>query len=228
MLLGLALLLFPSCGDKKESTQGQSQTVQSDSFTFFDLGQHSKLSKSVRNNLNQRLGRDAVQYRGIIDLEINYYGFLQNYFPSLDELNQRLNFPPGERVEHNTIKLMYRYAQKENVPFDYVELVFSNYTQFPLVFKINFQTDEANILQTLKSKYGEPQLIDWQEKGGQSMYWKKNNDLLIVSLPRDQFGNPEYHIMIYFAENIKKLLDTERKEKEKSEQQRAKSGKKAF
>ena len=222
------LLFFFSCGEKKESAENQTAQVPSDSFTFFDLGKQSTLSKSVRNDLKQRLGRHAIEYRSIIDLDINFYGFLKKYFPSLYELNQNLNFPPGERIEHNTVKLMYRYARKENIPFDYVELVFSNYSQHPLLFRINFQKDEANIIETLKTKYGEPLLIDWKDKNGQSMYWEKNKDLLIVSLVPDQFGNPEYQIRIYFAENIKTLLATESAEKEKAESQRAKSGKTAF
>ena len=228
LVFSLALLFFFSCGEKKEPAENQAAQVPSDSFTFFDLGGQSALSKSVRNDLKQRLGRHAIEHRSIIDLDINFYGFLKKYFPSLYELNQNLNSPPGERIEHNTIKLMYRYARKENVPFDYVELVFSNYSQHPLLFRINFQKDEANIIETLKTKYGEPRLIDWKDENGQSMYWKKNNDVLIVSLVPDQFGNPEYQIRIYFVGNIKALLAAESAEKEKAGSQRAKSGKTAF
>ncbi len=228
LLLILALLFVSACGEKKESAKKQTAQMPSDSFTFFDLGTQSTLSKSVRNDLNQRLGRDAIEHRSIIDLDINFYDFLKTYFPSLYELNQNLNFPAGERIEHNTVKLMYRYAQKKNIPFDYVELIFSNYSLHPLLFGINFQKDEANIIQTLKTKYGQPQLIDWKDKNGESMYWEKNNDLLIVSLVPDQFGNPEYQIRIYFVENIKELIATERAENEKIESQRAKSGKTAF
>jgi hypothetical protein len=228
LVFGLTLLFFYSCGEKKESAENQTAIMSSDSFTFFDLGRQSTLSKSVRNDLKQRLGRHSIEYRSIIDLDINFYGFLKKYFPSLYELNQNLNFPPGERIEHNTVKLMYRYARKEDIPFDYVELVFSNYSQHPLLFRINFQKDEANIIETLKTKYGEPLLIDWKDKNGRSMYWEKNKDLFIVSLVPDQFGNPEYQIRIYFVENIRTLLATERAEKEKAERQRAKSGKTAF
>jgi hypothetical protein len=146
----------------------------------------------------------------------------------LNELNRALNYPLGERIEHNIVKLMFRYARKENLPFDYVELVFSNYSQRPLLFRINFKKDEANIVQTLKSKYGEPRPIDWKNKGGQSMYWDKDNDILIVSLVPDQFGNPEYQIRIFFVENIKALLTTESAEKEKQKSKRARSGKTAF
>jgi len=228
LVMGLTLLVFPSCGEKKEPAKDPGVQAQSDSFTFFDLGKNSRLSKSIRNDLRQRLGRDAIEGRGIIDLEINYYGFLDQYFSSLNELNRQLNTPPGERIEHNIVKLMYRYARKKNLPFDYVELLFSNYSQHPLLFRINFKKDEANIVQALKSKYDDPRLIDWKNKGGQSMYWDKNNDILVVSLVPDQFGNPEYQISIFFVENIKALLKTESDEKERQESQRAKSGKTAF
>lgn len=228
LVTALGLLTFSSCGEKKEPAKDQRAQVQTESFTFFDLGRNSRLSGDLRDNLSQRLGRDAVEEHGVLDLEINYYGFLGDYFSSLYELNRQLNSPPGERVEHNIVKLMYRYARKENLPFDYVELIFSDYSRLPLLFRINFQKDEANIVQTLKSKYGEPRRIDWKNKKGQSMYWDKNNDVLFVSLVPDQFGNPEYQIRIFFVENIKALLKTEAAEKEKKRRQRAKSGETAF
>jgi len=224
----LLVLFFLSCGEKGESTDDQNVQLQPDSFTFFDLGANSRLSQKVRDDLDQRLGYAAVAHRGIMDLEINYDGFLKQYFSVLDELNRDLNFPPGERSEHDMVKLMYRYARKKNAPFDYVELVFSKYAQAPLLFRIDFKKDEANIVQTLKSKYGEPRLIDWKTNNGQSLYWEKNDDFLIVSLVPDQFGEPEYQIRFFFVQNIRGLLETEKAEKEKESGQRAKSGKKAF
>ena len=178
--------------------------------------------------MEQKLGRDAIERRSILNLEINYPGFLRKYFPQLNDINQQLNYPPRERVDHNTVKLMYRYAQKQNVPFDYVELIFSGYTQTPIIFRIHFKTDEANTIATLEKKYGAPKIIDWKEKNGQSMYWQKDGDFLIASLVPDQFGKHEHQIVIYYVDNIKQLIETERKEKEKKEQQRVKSGKTAF
>ena len=174
------------------------------------------------------MGNDAIANRSLLDLTINYNGFLQEHFPALDALNTQLNPPTRARVDHNITKLMYRYARKKNLPFDYIELVFSNYTQLPLVFKINFKEDEAGIVQTLKTKYGEPRLIDWKTKSGQSMLWQKYSDFLIVSLVPDQFGNPEYQIRIFFVKNIQALLETEAAEKEKQELRRTESGQKAF
>ena len=97
LVFGLTVLFLYSCGEKKESAKDQAAQTQSDSFTFFDLGRHSTLSKSVRNDLNQRLGRHSIEYRSMIDLDINFYGFLKKHFPSLDTLNQNLNFPPWRK-----------------------------------------------------------------------------------------------------------------------------------
>ena len=224
----LSFLILLSCCEKQEPAKTAAESAISGSFTFFDLGTHTQLNRQVRKDLKKKLGRDAIENRSIINLEINFRGFLKKYFPNLDNLNQRLNYPPGERVEHKTVKLMYRWAQKQNVPFEYVELVFSDYTKRPLLFKIIFRKDEAGIVETLKTKYGRPQLIDWNEENGNSMFWQKNMDHLIVSLVPDQFGNPEYQIVIYYLDNLNQLIAAEKEERDKKEAQRAQSGKKAF
>jgi hypothetical protein len=123
---------------------------------------------------------------------------------------------------------MYRYALKKNVPFDYVELVFSNYTKIPLLFKINFQKDEAGIIKTLESKYGQPQVVDWKEENGKSMYWMKNADFLIASQVPDQFGHPKYQIVIYFVKNLEQLIATEKNKRQEKNLERIQSGEKAF
>ena len=178
--------------------------------------------------MKSKLGRDAIERRSILDLEINYRGFLKKYFPKIDALNQKLNSPLGERVEHNTVKLMYRYAQEKNVPFNLIELIFSDYTKTPVLFKINFKVDESNTVATLQEKYGLPQTIEWGEDNGKSLYWEKNGDVLVASRIPDRFGNIEHQIVIYFIGNLNQLVETEKKEREAQELQRAKTGKKAF
>jgi hypothetical protein len=225
-LLSFSILI--SCGDNRESAETVPATVNPESFTFFELGTNTNLTEHIRKDLGKKIGRDAIERRSTLDLNTNYAGFIKEYLPKINELNRKLNFPPGERVEHNTVKLMYRYAQRENAPFDYVELVFSEYTKTPLLFKINFQKDETGIVGTLKTKYGPPQVIDWKKENGKSMAWRKNMDLMLVSLVPDQFGHHGYQIVIYFVQNLKQLIEIEKNELKKIEEQRAKSGKTAF
>ncbi len=228
----LIIVLIPiliSCSDSQEQDDSTAPAaVMPESFTFFDLGINSRLNKKVRQELGNKLGRDAIEHRSIMDLEINYKGFLQNYFPGLNELNQQLNFPPGERVEHNTVKLMYRYALKKNVPFDYVEFVFSDYTKAPLLFRINFRDDDAGIINTLESKYGQPQDVDGKEENEKSVYWIKNGDFLIISQVPDQFGHPKYQIVIYFVKNLEQLIDTKKKKRKEKSLEKTQAGETAF
>jgi hypothetical protein len=228
LMLCLLVLMFSGCSDNKEPSADKRAQDASESFTFFDLGRNSRYSESVRKNLSRQLGNDAIEKRGLLNLEINYYGFLQEHYPALHTLNVQLNPSSGERIEHNISRLMYRYARKKNLPFDFVELTFSNYSQLPLVFKIDLKEDETSVVQTLETKYGEPQRVDWQNKNGQSMYWEQNGDRLFVSLVPDQFGNPKYQIRIFFVNNIQALLEQEKIEKENQELRRTKSGQKAF
>ena len=225
-LLSISILI--SCGDNRESAETEPAAANPESFTFFELGTNTKLTDNIRKDLGKKLGRDAIERRSILDLNTNYAGFIKKYLPNINELNRKINFPPGERVEHNTVKLMYRYAQRKNTPFDYVELVFSEYTKTPLLIKINFQIDETGIVETLKTKYGPPQVIDWKEENGKSMVWRKNMDLLLVSEVPDQFGRHGYQIVIYFVQNLNRLIEIEKDELKKREQQRAKSAERAF
>jgi len=224
------MLILPnvSCGDKQETALPPPSPEHSDSFTFFDIGENTIISGKVREELNKILGDDAIEPRNIIDLEINYEGFLKEYFEDLDKLNKKLNSPLGERVEHNTVKLMYRYMQNKNNSFEYVELVYSEYTRRPVLIKIHFKKDGLNTIETLKQKYGAPESIKWGGETSKSLYWKKNNDLLILSFVPDQFGRPKCQIIIYFKNALEKLLKDEQKEKEKTRGERTNSGKTAF
>jgi len=228
VIIIMLILLSVSCGDKQETAPPLPAPEHSDSFTFFDIGENTIISGKVRKGLNKILGDDAIEPRNIIDLEINYKGFLKKYFTDLDKLNKKLNSPLGERVEHNTVKLIYRYMQNKNVSFDYVELVYSEYTRRPVLIKIHFQKDVLNTIETLKQKYGAPESIKWGGETSKSLYWKKSNDLMILSFVPDQFGKPKCQIIIYFKNALEKLIKNEQKEKKKTRRERTKSGKNAF
>jgi hypothetical protein len=199
-----------------------------ETFTFFDLGANTRFSSAVRSDLSDRLGSEAIAYRGQIDLTVNSSDFMQTYFPELYSLNLQLNYPPRERIEHNTVKLMYRYARKAGVPFTYVEMAFSGYSQRPLYFSIIVSHDGANVIDALHHKYGHPEEIQGLKPPLKAEFWRKNNDLLLVSIMSDRYGNPEYHIMIYYVNSLGELVDIEKEEAREREDRVKKASEKVF
>ncbi|MFH1155513.1 MAG: hypothetical protein V1793_17035 [Pseudomonadota bacterium] len=211
VILGL-VLLGSACQDKGDGVQGPSFQEQPESFAFFDVGVNTRLSSHLRSTLTQVLGDESTQGNNVIDLAINYPEFLTAHFPELDELNKKLNYPPRERVEHKTTRLMFRYASVKGLDFSYVEILFSDYTQSPLLIRVNYKSDNPEVLKTLTDKYGDPVSIAWEKEGGPSFAWRQNNDLLILSLVPDQFGNPTSQIFIVFEKRLVELLATEEAE----------------
>ncbi len=224
-LSGLTAALLLSCSsDERSPDHSQSQT---EGITFFDVGAETVFSDALRDRLRKNLGPDAIAYRSTIDLEFTAEGFLQRHFPILHELNQRLNTPPGERVEHDTVKLMYRYAVKENLPFSYVELVFSNLTGKPLFIQVRSR-DLSDIIRTLEEKYASPQAIDQPADEGRFFFWSDHQDVLLVSIIPTWRGDKEYQLVIYYVDNLEKLVAVEEKERRQKEEERRRAGEKIF
>lgn len=195
-------------------------------FNFLDLHADSILTDKARDRLMEILGSEAVEKKTVLDLEMHHPGFLEKYFPDLSELNKHLNFEGGRRtrIEHNTTKLIYRYS----ITFHYVELFFSNDTQKPLLFRIKAKRDGKDYLATLQQKYGEPQAVAWQNQKGRSLFWKLDKDVLILSLFADQYGQPQFEIMICHVGNIENLLATEKKDSSQRKSEKSGAGRKLF
>lgn len=227
VLIAFSLLLFTACRDGGQVPEIAPPSGP-ETFSFFDVGRNSRFSEQLRKDLSQKLGNDAIEHRGIINLECAYNGFLSVQLPELEYLNRRLNHPPGERVEHDIIRLMYRYARQKNVPFDFVELIFDGQSRTPLVFRIRFKADEAGLIETLRSKHGPPQTIDWTVENGQSLIWGKEQDVLVVSLVPDAFGGIHHSVAIYFTENLNRWIELEQALKEKKSRVKSPAGKIAF
>jgi len=218
-------LFMAGCDDKEPAAVAPPNST---SFTFLELGADTIYSKSIREKLKDSLGSDAVDTRTPIDLEINYPGFIKENFQPLHRFNQLLNDASGARVEHDTIKLMYRYPQKKSRLFKSVELLFSGQSKKPLFFNIISRKEGSGILETMQEKYGDPEEIKWSHQPGQSYFWQKNMDFLIVSRVLDRFGDPEYHIAIYYGTNIDKLIKSEQRRVQQREDKRKKAGQTAF
>jgi hypothetical protein len=232
VIIGLVLLIIIGIILYKftEKTPSGSIPAVSDTivrgFTFLDLHADSILTDKARDRLREILGSEAIEKKTVLDLEMHYPGFLETYFPDLNELNKQLNFEGGRRtrIEHNTTKLIYRYSST----FHYVELFFSSYTQKPLLFRIKAKRDGMDYLATLQQKYGKPREVVWQNQKGRSLFWKLDKDVLILSLFVDQYDQPQFEIMICHVENIENLLATERKETSQQTSEKTETGRKLF
>ncbi|CAN2043183.1 hypothetical protein GMMP1_1090011 [Candidatus Magnetomoraceae bacterium gMMP-1] len=196
-------------------------------FTFFNLSADTTLSNKLRDNLSDKLGYGSEEDHTTMDLGINYRDFLEKYFPELAELNKKLN-PAKIRIEHNTIKLTYRHTKKKNTPFDSAEIIFSKYTKKPLVIEIKSKKQVLSIIDTIKTKHGQPDIIKWDGERGRSLYWKETDDVMIMSIISDKLGNSKYQIMIFYVNNIKKLIHTEEQEKTKQEKVKKKAVESVF
>lgn len=225
--LAVMLLCLLACSGGGEDPE-QPAPSGPETFTFFDIGRNARFSDPLRQELAMKLGHDAVERRSIIDLENNYQGFLAAHLPELEALNLRLNHPPGERVDHEVIKLMYRYARQRNAPFDHVELLFAPRSRAPLVFRIRFKADETGLVEALRVKHGSPQTIPWDREDGQALIWRKEGDVLMVSRVPDAFGGVDHHVAIYFTENLSRWTEFEQAQKQQKSKEKTPPGKVVF
>ncbi len=182
-------------------------------FTFFSIGPETLLTDPLREELRRRLGPDVMERWSDIDLSVNHDGFLEKYFPQLELLNRKLKNEIPRDTEKNPIKLIFRHTRDKETPFSYVELVFSHYTRKPLMLKIRPKTHTEALLNALEEKYGRPEIIQWEDDRpgirteGTSFYWREEGDLLILTRTPDRYGDPEYHLRIYYLENLEKTFE---------------------
>jgi hypothetical protein len=222
-----AFFVFRKSGNNDQKKTMDAKALYPESFTFFDLGSNTRLSDDLLKNLSGQLGSYSIEKMTILDLVIHNKTIFASHFPNLFELHRKLNDEKGARIEHNISNLTFRYLQNENTPFEYVKLIFSNYSNNPLLFSITSRRKEAYIADTLKEKYGEPATKNWEDGKSLSMVWEKNRDFLIFSRISER-GSFKYSIMIYFVNNIENLLQIEQDEIKEREEARKKAGKTAF
>jgi hypothetical protein len=222
----LIFLAFIACSSE-EKIEPQRQE-NSGGFTFFDVHHDTIYAKSLRERLVGTLSSDAIEYRSIINLEIVAEGFLQQHFPQLDELNRRLNYPAGERVEHPTIKLMYRWATRKNLPFSYVEFLFSQESRKPLYVKIESARNIDDIVDSLSGKYGPSTILQLDSGRGEIRYWENNRDVFLVARLLRRNRHPLYRMMIYYADNLEEFILGQEKLREMIEEKQQREGRSAF
>jgi len=224
--VGALLTLNLGCSNEDAETQSQPKVTRG--FAFFDLGANAQYSSAVRRKLSAKLGSDAISQQNVIDLTIYTKAFFKEHFPQLYNLNRELNLPEGQRVEHNTTKLMYRYARLKETPFIDITLYFSNDTGRPLFFKISAGPGGGAIVETIKKKYGPPQQFKWKDDDGHTIFWKEDKDFFILSATKDRLGNPEYLFCIYYVKNMEEMLKIEQARKLPEEKKIREAGESAF
>ena len=133
-----------------------------------------------------------------------------------------------QRVEHDTTKLVYRYARKQNTPFTYVELFFSDDSRKPLLFRITAGPEGAAIVDTILKKYGPPQEFEWGQREGRTLFWEKGRDVFAVSSFRNHLDDLEYLFCIYFVDNLEEMLRVEEARRLAEKGRIRKAGKSAF
>ena len=227
-ILTLQMIFLTALACSSEEKLETPQQEASAGFTFFDIHSHTIYSKQLREHLADTLSSDAVEYRSIVNLEIVEKGFLQQNFPLLDELNRRLNHPPGERVEHPTVKLMYRWAARKNLPFSYVELLFAEDTRKPLYVKIESTRDISDIIDSLSDKYGRPATLPLEANRGEIRYWKSNRDVFLAAVLTRRNERPLYRMMIYFTDNLEEFIQAEEQKRQVQEEKQKREGRSAF
>jgi hypothetical protein len=177
---------------------------------FFEIGEQTVFTEKIREKLREHLGSDAIERSTPLDLTFGDPRFLARHFPELQRLHQGFNDQAGARVEHDVFQLTYRYPDREkNNPFDYVRLVFSSATQHPLLVRITSKREGGVVVDTLKSKYGEPTVLPGEGDLAGGSYWRIDDNVLIARDIPDRAGRLETQITIYFVANLKALFDQE-------------------
>jgi len=208
--LALLALLTVACGEDQDTTVPRSGPGTSGSFTFFDIGKNTTINASQRKGLEKILGDAAVERRGIVNLEVNYKAFLKDHFPDLDRMHRQLNSEIGLRVKHRIIRLMYRYAKQKGLPYDLVEVIFSEKATKPLLIRLHFKTGADAALKALEEKYGSSRSFEWGRENASSRVWEKEGDYLFYSVVPRRGNKVEYRIAIYYTAAIEAVIQSEK------------------
>ncbi len=197
-------------------------------FSFFDIRSDTILSRSLRENLADQLGPDAIARRGLIDLLILEAAFTQTHFPQIYRYHQALNPAFGVRREHAVTTLTYRRARLEGLPFKLIRLVFDQRTGKPLYLVIEPSGDDPGLFATLEGKWGAPARFDGSREGNHALAWRKPDELLAGVSIRRRGGRIERQVRIYFMANIGELVAQVHAATEAQRRQTDKAKKRAF
>ncbi len=196
-----------------------------DSFHFMDIGVNTIIDSDVRNRLVNTFGSDAIDRKSTIDLDLKYKGFLKAYYPDLAVLNQKLNVNDMVRKEYPATRLTFRNTGQTGSLFNLVELIYANDSGCPLLIKMAAKKEISDLIDTIKKKYGPPAEIPIEEGRGFSLSWKKQGDAFVIARFPGNYNQPEYHLMIVYANRLVQLMT---QEAEAEKQRKGKGAEKVF
>jgi hypothetical protein len=225
--LSIIAVLTASCGDSSQN-QTPLQSDKDQGFTFFSVGPETLFSDHLKVALGKNLGSAAVESMNVIDLTIRQPDFLDRNFPDVGRMNRELNGESGQRVEHDTRRLIFRYLPASASPFRYAEWMFSGMSLKPLYCKIRAQRGGETLEGILTERYGRPSEIFCGNEPNRCLFWEHSGDLLILSIKENRRGEMEYEIMIYYLKHLEELIASEKAEKVRLEKERRKALEKAF
>lgn len=203
-------------------------TAPGGGFSFFDVDRTTVLTHALRESLSGTLGSDAIAHSTPIDLTIVSRAFLQTHLPQIEALNRGLNPPLGERREHDTTRLTYLRAERRQMPFRYIELVFSNRNGRPLYFIIKPTEDFEDSVATLTAKYGPPRLVETDALRYPVRIWEKGGDVLVATTIERRNGRLSQELRMYFVDNLRRLLAAEEKARRQEDRHTQQAGERAF
>ena len=206
VLGAIAAALLSQPGQTIDFPASPANLAPSSEFAFLDMGSTTVLSRQLRRRLEDALGADAIAFRTPVDLSFSFRELLPARWPHLAALDAALNPPLGERREHNTIKLMYRRAAQQNTTLEYVELLFSNLDGRPLIFYVKAGAGGRDLVAALEGKHGAPEVLPGSGGDARGWAWRQGDDLLVALVSRDKAGRPSYHIIFYYADNLRNLV----------------------
>ncbi|TWI75542.1 hypothetical protein LZ24_00589 [Desulfobotulus alkaliphilus] len=183
----------------------------SESFTFFDVGENTVLTKAKLKDLRRILGQHRLENLTPVYLDFVHRGWLAKYFPDLEAFDIVFEKPRlRDPIASNTIKLHYRYAHQKNIPFRDIRFVFSRYTNKPLLLFLRLPGDGNIVINNLKNTHGMPQTIENVKIPGPGpvYFWERGEDLLVTSVLSDRYGKPETHIFIFYGKNAEIFKQT--------------------
>lgn len=185
------------------SLASKAEAIPSTSFTFFDVGENTLLTKNLLGKLDKTLGQHRLENITPVSMEFIATDWISSHFPEFTELNalfaqKRLVKP----IASKTLKLDYRYAAQHAPPFTNVHFIFSDYSKKSLFTRMRMEGNGEETLTSLKTRYGAPQSLEEKKALSPPLFWRNQKDLLIFAVLPDRYGKAETSIFIIYGDNL--------------------------